>query len=194
MVGRPSRSTSACQCSWESCAASYCVHSLAYDINVDRRAILSGTVFHGRHEPSNVLFEIGRPLTSHLWLMPVLNLNLANATQGDLFFVDSELDDIAQWLADPAYRLLLRNPDFREFRRNQLPKLFKLPKDIYSIALASRPRPAGPLIDSRTFNDVWRNEKAFRQVARENPHLLPLLQAFIEQVPTGRQFGRKIPC
>lgn len=168
--------------------------SLAYDINVDRRAILSGTVFHGRYDPSNVLFEIGRPLTSHLWLMPVLrNLNLANATQGDLFFVDSELDDIAQWLARSAYRLLLRNPDFQEFRRNQLPKLFKLPKDIYSIALASRPRPVGPLIDSRTFNDVWRNEKAFRQVARENPHLLPLLQAFIEQVPDGETVRTKDP-
>ena len=168
--------------------------SLAYEINTDRRSIVSGTLVQGRYEPNNVVFEIGRPLTSHLWLIPVLkNLNLADAAQGDLFFVDSELDDIAQWLAQTTYRLLLRNPDFQEFRRIGLPKLFKLPKDIYSIALASRPRPIGPLMDSRMFNDVWRNEKAFRQVARENPHLLPLLQAFIEKIPDGETVQTKDP-
>jgi len=167
---------------------------LYYSINYEDRYIASGTLVNGEKTHTKGIFEVGRPLTSRVWLLPILkNLNLANSVQGDIFFDASMIADIGWWLADTAYRLLLRNPEFQELRRITLPRLFKLPKDIYSIALASRPRPIGPLIDSRTVNDVWKNEKAFRQVARENPHLLPLLLAFIEQIPPGQTVHTKDP-
>lgn len=167
---------------------------LYYSINYQDRHMAAGTLVDGQQTHTDVLFEVGRPLTSSVWLLPILkNLNLASSVQGDIFFDASMIADIGWWLADTAYRLLLRNPEFQELRRITLPRLFKLPKDIYSIALASRPRPIGPLIDSRTVNDVWKNEKAFRQVARENPHLLPLLRAFIEQIPAGKTVPTKDP-
>ena len=176
------------------CRQVHVFEGLSYFINYEKRYITSGSLINGRYEPTGAVFEVGRPLTSHQWILPILkNLNLANGDQGDIFFDVSMVDDIAQWMAETAYRLLLRNPDFQEFRRITLPRQFKLPKDIYSIAMASRPRPIGPLIDSRTMNDVWRNEKAFRQVARENSQLLPLLLAFIEQIPPGQIVHTKDP-
>lgn len=158
---------------------------LVYTVDAERRCIGSGALIKGRHEPSDCLFELGHPLTTHRWLPPILsNLGLADPNQADIFFDASEANDVEQWLSETAYRLLRRNPEFRELRRT-LPGLFGVPRDIYSIALASRPRPIGPLIDSRALNDVWRNEPAFRQVARENPQLLPLLFAFVDQIPMG---------
>lgn len=168
--------------------------SLAYSIHLDSRFVISGEILNGRYESNDFPFEIGRPLTSSYWLRSVVkNLNLADGVQGDLMFNASITDDLAQWLVDNAYRALLRNPDFQELRRNTLPRLFKLPREIYSIALASRIRPQGPLLESRTLNYVWRNEPAFRQVARENPHLLPLLLAYVEQIPSKTTIRTKDP-
>lgn len=168
--------------------------SLAYSIYSDSRFVIAGEILDGRYESSNFAFEVGRPLTTSYWLRAVVrNLNLADGNQGDLVFSHALVDDLAQWLADTAYRVLIRNPTFQEFRRNTLPNQFKFPKEIYSIALTSRTNPVGPLMDSRTFNDVWRNERAFRQVARENPHLLPLLLAYIEQLPSDKPVRTKDP-
>jgi hypothetical protein len=159
--------------------------SLVYTVDTKRRHISSGAMIKGRQEQSEGIIEVGHPLITHRWLAPILrNLGLADISQADIFFDTSETDDAEQWLAKTAYRLLRRNPEFRQLRRT-LPGLFGIPQDIYSIALASRPRPVGPLIDSRTLNDVWRNERSFRQVARENPQLLPLLFAFVDQIPMG---------
>jgi hypothetical protein len=158
---------------------------LVYTVDTGRRRISSGALLKGRHQPNDAVFEVGRPLLTHRWLGPILrNLGLANSSQADIFFDTTEGDDVELWLAETAYRLLLRNPEFRELRRT-LPGLFGIPGDIYAIALASRPRPVGPLVDSRHLNDVWRNEPAFRLVARENPQLLPLLFAYVDQIPAG---------
>lgn len=168
--------------------------SLAYSIHLDSHFVISGEISNGRYESNDFSIEIGRPLTSSYWLRTVVrNLNLADGVQGDLMFNAAIADDLAQWLADNAYRALLRNPDFQELRRNTLPRLFKIPREILSIALASRIRPQGPLLESRTLNNVWRNESAFRQVARENPHLLPLLHAYVEQIPSGTTIRTKDP-
>lgn len=167
---------------------------LYYSIDYERRHVASGSIVDGQKRHGDWAVEIGRPLASSAWLPPILeNLGLVNSIQGDLFFNASELDDIGTWLSDTAYRLLLRNPKFQDLRRITLPALFRIPRDIYGIALASRPRPIGPMIDSRVVNDVWRNERAFRQVARENAHLLPLLLAFVEQIPRGEEVRTKDP-
>lgn len=168
--------------------------SLTYSVHTDSRFIISGEIQGNRYEAYDCPFEIGHPLTSSYWLRSVLkNLNLADGAQGDLMFSTSTVNDLAQWLADTAYRALLKNPDFQELRRYTLPRMFKIPKDIFSIALASRIRPVGPMMDSRTLNNVWRNEPAFRQVARENPHLLPLLLAYVEQIPSKTTIRTKDP-
>lgn len=167
---------------------------LTYSINYKNRCITSGASINGCYEPTGAEIEMGRPLFSHLWIFPILkNLDLACNGQIDLFLDEAEVNDIAQWIAVTAYRLLLRNPLFQRLRRVTLPQYFKLPPLIYSIALASRPRPVGPLIDSGTVNHVWRNEKAFQQVEKENPQLLPLLLAFIEQIPAGDGIKAKDP-
>lgn len=168
--------------------------SLAYSVHLDSRFMISGEILNGRYEDHDFAFEAGRPLISSYWLLSVIkNLNLADGIQGDLMFSTSAAKDLSQWLADNAYSALIRNPDFQELRRNTLPRLFKLPREILSIALASRIRPQGPLLESRTLNNVWRNEPAFRQVARENPHLLPLLLAYVEQIPTKTTIRTKDP-
>jgi len=168
--------------------------SLAYRVDYKNHRIVSGTQIDGHFKPDNAVFEVGRPLSSPFWLLPILkNLDLACADQGDIFFETTLMDDLAHWLSGTAYRLLLRNPVFQNFRRNKLPRMLKIPKDIYGIALAARPRPVGPLIDSRTLNDVWHNEKTFRQIARENPQLLPLMSAFVEQIHPGQKIYSKDP-
>jgi hypothetical protein len=166
---------------------------LIYTVDTERRRITSGALIKGRYEQSEGIFEVGHPLITHRWLAPILrNLGLADLSQADIFFDTAEIDDVGHWLAEAAYRLLRRNPEFRQLRRT-LPGLFGIPRDIYSIALASRPRPVGPLIDSRALNDVWRNGLAFRQVARENPQLLPLLFAFVDQIPMGETVSTPDP-
>jgi len=168
--------------------------SLAYRVDYKNRRIVSGTQINGHFKPDNAIFEVGRPLASPFWLLPILkNLSLACAEQGDLFFEMSLMDDLAHWLSSTAYRLLLRNPVFQNFRQNSLPRMLNISKDIYGIALAARPRPVGPMIDSRTLNDVWHNEKTFRQVARENPQLLPLMSAFVEQIQPGEKIYSRDP-
>ena len=166
---------------------------LVYTVDTERRHIANGAMIKGRHEQNEGIIEVGHPLITYRWLAPILrNLGLASLSQTDIFFDTSETDDVEQWLAETAYRLLRRNPEFRQLRRT-LPGQLGIPRDIYSIALASRPRPVGPLIDSWVLNAVWRNERAFRQVARENPQLLPLLFAFVDQIPTGETIQTSDP-
>jgi len=75
----------------------------------------------------------------------------------------------------------------------KLPPVFVFPGGIYYIALAARMRPLGSMIESRMLDNVWRNEDAFRQVARENPQLLPLLMAYVEQTPSCHEAFDKDP-
>ena len=167
--------------------------SVAYLVHPPHRNVATGAMIDHRFESFSCNFEIGRPLASPRWLSFVLDhLGLGVAAQCDLFF-GNFATDVAQWLEETTYRLLCRDPAFQKLRRVTLPKAFRIPADIYGIALACRGRPAGPLLDSETLNMVWRNERAFRLVARENPHLLPLLLAFAEYPVRGRVAPVKDP-
>lgn len=168
--------------------------SLTYTIRMDGRYIVSGKHVAGQDDTFSHPFEIGRPLESDAWLRPVLeNLGIGASLQAELFFAGVDHEEVIQWLVATAYRLLLRQPAFQSLRRVGLPKAFALPHDLRAIALASRIRPVGPLLNSRTFNLVWHNERAFRLVARENPQLLPLLLAYIDQLPPGKPAQGKDP-
>ena len=166
---------------------------LVFTTDVNRREISCAYQIEGETLPGDWIFEVGHPLISPRWLVPVIaNLDLFGYRQGDICFDANEAVELRDWLAGTAYRLLRRNAEFRDLRR-RLPGLLRIPAEILSIALACRPRPVGPLIDSRSVNDVWRNEKAFRLVARENPQLLPLLFAFVSRIPDGETVHTKDP-
>lgn len=168
--------------------------SLTYTIRPQEKYIVCGELRDGNNVFTDYVFEIGRPLSTSYWLRTVLaHLGLYNSDQGDLFFDDALADEVNDWITATAYRLLLREPAFQTLRRISLPMAFKLPTDIYGIALASRTHPIGPLLDSRVFNLVWRNIKSFRRVARDNPQLLPLLLAYIQHIPTGQVVNCKDP-
>lgn len=154
--------------------------ALAYQVEPQKREISVGKLIDGAFEPYPYVFEIGRPLTTNFALDAVTaRLGLGGEDQDGGDSSDGCEDDLRMWLTETTYRLLLRNSAFRRLRREILPKAFGLPQDIYAIALASRMHPEGPLLDSLTFNTVWRYERQFKQVARENPRLLPLLMAFV---------------
>jgi len=167
--------------------------SVTYLVHPSHRKVATGTMIDHRFESFSCAFEIGRPLASPRWLKFVLDhLGLGVSAQCDLFFGDFAME-VAQWVEETTYRLLCRDPAFQKLRQITLPKAFRIPADIYGIALSCRGRPVGPLLDSETLNMVWRNDKAFRRVARENPHLLPLLLAFAEYPVRGRVAPVKDP-
>jgi hypothetical protein len=159
---------------------------IAYVIDTIENGIYVGEWRDGKLIETAAIFEIGRPLITSKWLQPVLeHAGILREEQGDLFFGGTHFYRVKNWMADTAYRLLERDPRFLDLRRRALPKALGLPADIYRLAMASRTHSRGPLLDSRTFNTVWRNQRAFRQVARENPQLLSLLQAFLSSKTLG---------
>lgn len=160
--------------------------AIAYVIDTIENAIYVGEWRDGELIETAAIFEVGRPLITSKWIQPVLeHAGMFQEEQGDLFFGEAHFYRVGNWIADTTYRLLKRDPRFLDLQRRALPKALGLPADIYRLAMASRTHSTGPLLDSRTFNTVWRNQKAFRQVARENPQLLSLLQAFLSSKPLG---------
>jgi hypothetical protein len=154
--------------------------ALAYRVEPQKREISVGRWLDGVWERIPFNFEVARPLATAFALDPVVDLlGLGDCRQGGDKVADGSEDPVKSWLTETAYRLLLRDPAFRQLRRETLLKEFGLPSDIYSIALACRARPKGPMLDAHTFNTVWNHERQFRQVSRENPRLLPLLMAFL---------------
>lgn len=149
--------------------------SFAYTISPEDRYFSASEIVEGDF-PRNYNVEIGRPLSTSNWLEYVLvKLQLNYEYQGNLFVPCGFEGEHAEWLYKSAYSLLKKQAAFVKLRKELLPKAFQLPKQVYSIALASRCRPKGLMLDSNTFNTVWQNEEKFTQVAKENPQLLPLV-------------------
>ena len=69
------------------------------------------------------------------------------------------------------------DPRFRELRRRLLPEALALDPELVRIALKARRLPFGGSLGAPDFNRAWRYEAAFRACARENPRLLPLVNA-----------------
>lgn len=169
-------------------------NTVTYTFLPNMQGVLAGKLVGGRYEQTNWDVEIGKPLSSAWWLRLVIErLGLCDELQADLFNDGHDPAVITEWLADTAYRLLLREPLFRKLRNVTLPNAFDLPKDIHGIALASRIRARGAYLTSYQLNLVLKNLRAFKQVARENPQLLPLLYAYINQIPKGAVVNTKDP-
>jgi hypothetical protein len=150
---------------------------IVYQIDFKMRAVFHGyRVSHRLVTDYSSTVELGRPLiTSAFVEYIVAYLGLPDCYADDLLVPEDARESVMDWIADTTYRLLGKHPGFVHLRRMLLPRALNLPRDLYGIALAARPQPIGPLLSSKTFNVVWKHETVFRQVARENPHLLPLL-------------------
>src|SRR4030065_322196 len=85
--------------------------SLTYTVRPQGKYIFSGELHDGHNVPTDYNFEVGRPLITSNWLRPILeHLGLYQRDQGDLFFEEGVADELNLWIADTAYRLLLRAP------------------------------------------------------------------------------------
>lgn len=149
---------------------------VAYTIDPVERTIATGKIIKRKYKGIECNFEIGHPMRTPWWLEFILeDLDLSVDPDGDLFFTAEEAGELNNWLTTAAYRLLLKDLRFQKLRKQLLPNALNLPRDTFGIALACRTHPVGPLLESWDFNIVWDNHSEFRQVARENPQLLPLL-------------------
>lgn len=153
--------------------------SIGYEVDTRRRTITSGSIT--RQDCYVAHFdnpELGRPLSEpHTIYLILQSLELLDRRQGDLFFDGAPVGLAGDWLVATLHTLLLRHPVIRRLRECTLPELLPIPRDILSIALACRAVPHGPVISAQELCMVWRHEVPFRQVARENPQLLPLVLA-----------------
>lgn len=163
--------------------------AVTFGVDTEKQHISHGCLIDGKYRASGETFEVGQPLPSYKFLLPILeNRQLTTKDHPDLCFDEPQHDLwLEYWLARKCFSLLKKQLSFQEFRRATLPGLFEIPADIRSIALASRPRPCGLALDSNTLNRVWRNQNAFRQCARENPQLLPVLNVFADYLNLSRQ-------
>ncbi len=151
--------------------------SIGYEVDTRRRTITSGSIT--RQDYYVARFdnpELGRPFTEpHTVYLILQSLELLDRRQGDLFFDGAPIGITGDWLVATLHTLLLRHPVIQRLRERTLPELLSIPRDILSIALACRAVPLGPVISAHELCMVWRHEAPFRQVARENPQLLPLI-------------------
>lgn len=121
-------------------------------------------------------FELGQVRPNYFLAKTIVEH--LQSRQMDLFITDDEQTLITSWVNATVFGLLGRNKDFHKLVKQEIPSAIGLPQDLFSIALAARIRPRGPILDLKTFNIVWRHEVHFRQIARENPQLLQLLMAY----------------
>lgn len=166
---------------------------VAYRVDSTARCVTPGRWRNGGDfEPGEFVVELGMPLTTRAWLPWLIEeLGIAGKiAQDDLITDDEWVSYFNNWLVDITHRLLRQDPRFRRLRREVLPRAFRLDKELIGIALAARPKPLGGSLTSSVYNVVWRHEQAFRQVARENRQLLPLLYLCIEE---GRVELRRDP-
>ncbi len=150
---------------------------IGYRIDHEQRTISAGMFDHNGvyqmrlHDP-----ELGQPLAESRSILLLLEtLDLLDLRQKDLFFDAKPLATCGAWLTATLQFLLQRHPAIRRLQRTTLAELLKAPREIHSIALACRAAPYGWELFTRDLCMVWRHEARFRQVARENPQLLPLV-------------------
>ncbi len=155
---------------------------VAWRVNFVARRVYPARVFaDGTVQEQSIESEVRRPLRTGYWLHWLLeNLGLAAAQgQGTLFATKEDARRHDDWLAATAQRLLLADPRFAWLRAEGIPRALSLNAEL--LALASSARYVGwqGRVPQSTYNLVWRHEAQFRQVARENPRLLRLLEVFL---------------
>lgn len=159
--------------------------STVYSVHPRARQVSHGTIGRNGYQASKFPFDVGHPLDDH----DFLTVLVARYPMALDFLPPHRRDEarmlIDQWTAKSLYNLLRRRGDLRDLRRS-LAASIPVPMDIMGIALASRHTPHRRRLDSRLLNRVWKYQDDFRRVARENPQLLPLLNACLEEEGDSR--------
>jgi hypothetical protein len=154
--------------------------ALAFTVQFQERQLHFAQPDDEHGKPITTPFEVGHPLSSPDCMLPIMaHLGLLLGRKDEYYFPTNFAGQLNNWVKNIAYRLLLLEPRFQKLRRKTLPAAFGLPPDILDIALACRTPPKGPLLSSDLVNLVWSNQDRFRRVAKECPHLLPLLASYI---------------
>ncbi len=151
---------------------------VAYRVDDSGKTLAPGRMYrNGQFQAGGYRVEVLRPLCTSWWLRWVIeDLGLSDrGDQGQLFLSDEEIGNAETWLADTVYRLLKADPRFRWIRSAGLPQALNLDPDLVAIALRARACTRELHLASDLYSTVWQYESEFRQVADENPRLLPLL-------------------
>lgn len=144
----------------------------------------------GAFAPASLPFEVGIPLEEPDWIPSLLKrLGIGFIAQSDVFMGRFLEEEWSRWLCYTLHDFLRHEPRFQQIRHGTLVLGSTIPPEIHSMALAARVQPRGRLLDSHLLNCVWQHEILFRQTARENPQLLPLVAALISE----RDLHRTIP-
>jgi hypothetical protein len=156
---------------------------LEYVVDLRRRKAYGRLRCAGRvSAPETEALDLLRPMRTQHWVPWFMGDTgiwpLEPPVQGDLF--ERERRACRNWLTRSLFELLQRDRRFIRLRRKVLRETVALDPDLVQIALRSRLGGAGTPVLASDYNRVWRNERAYRQVARENPQLLPLLHAWLE--------------
>jgi hypothetical protein len=88
---------------------------------------------------------------------------------------------IRQWIVATCQRLLATDARFRRVREVDAIKAFGFEPDLIAIALRARIPSESPALTWSHFQEVCEHARAFRQVARENPRLLCLVTAALQE-------------
>ena len=165
------------------CKQTIVMGAWAFEADSVRRRISAGPMgVEGSIFPVSHPFEIGIPLEEADWIPSLLKcLDVGFLAQRDVFMGTAGEEDWDHWLCRKVEVFLRHEPRFQRLRHRTLAQAHSLPRDILGMALAARTRPVGRLLDSRLLNIVWQHENLFRQTARENPQMMPLVAALIAE-------------
>jgi hypothetical protein len=105
--------------------------------------------------------------------------------QRHLFCPHRQAMRLDNWVKSHAWRALMQYPRYRDVIRAQWPRELGLDDELVRIGLRSRPIAEGRRLTTREYTIVWRNEAAFRRVAKENPRLLPLVMGLADEYEDG---------
>ena len=155
----------------------------AFEADSALRRISAGPLSEsGCLSPISAPFEVGIPLEESDWIPSLLRrLGVGFVVQRDVFLSAAGEEEWDRWLLGTVKDFLRHEVRFQSLRRDRLAYALGIPRDIIGMALASRTRPVGRLLDSFLLNIVWQREVLFRQTARENPQLMPLVAALLSE-------------
>jgi len=153
----------------------------AIEVDVAWRRVSAGPIGEdGAFSPTPRPFEVGIPLEEPDWIPSLLTrLGVGFVGQRDIFMGKALEEEWNRWLCHTLHNFLRHEPRFQRLRHDALSLGTAIPRDILGMAMATRARPLGRLLDSHLLNCVWQHESLFRQTARENPQLLPLVAALV---------------
>lgn len=154
-----------------------------YEVDTINRRVRCGHLrADGTVEYTEAKVRLVNALSTSYWLRWLFeDLSQTLAIQRNLFFKRGDAGACDYWLAQTAYRLLLADPRFKKLRAHHLPRALGLAPSLVALTYHALPPGWAWGICNTTFNAVWQNESAIRQVARENAHLLPLLMLYLDE-------------